>query len=175
VEPPTPPPTPPSAEPRRDHSLRTGLILAAGVVVIALAILVVVVVLVLQRVGDSVGTAARDLGPDNPGAPDRLSLEEGRAFAFHDQRFEKGWKLTRAGDELVPEDLRFTSEDDSSAAAAAYVDIRLYRLEKVVGVSRCHSKDHLEPGSPNELICAGVVPDDSPVDRLEIADFSLAP
>jgi hypothetical protein len=137
VEPPTTPP--------RDHSLRTGLLLAAGVVVLAVAILVVAVVVVLHRVGDGVATATRDVGPDNPGAPDRLTLEEGRAFTFHDQRFAAGWKLVRSGG------------------------------EQVVGVSHCHSKDTLEPGSPNTMICTGVVTDGAPIDRLEVADFRLSP
>ncbi len=167
MEPPTTPP--------RDHSLRTGLLLAVGVVVIAVAILVVAVVVVLHRVGDSVTTATRDVGPDNPGAPDRLTLAEGRAFTFHDQRFAAGWTLVRSGGELVPEHLAFTGEDDSSTADVGYVDLHLYRREQVVGVSHCHSKDTLEPGSPNTMICTGVVTDGAPIDRLEVADFRLSP
>ncbi len=176
MEPPSPPPHAPGQQPPSSggHGLRNGLLLAAGLVALALVVLVVAAVVVLHRVGDAVGTAARDIGPDNPGAPDRLSLTEGSAFTFHDLRFQPGWRLAHSGDELVPAGLDFTGEDDSSSAATGYLDVRLYRRERVVGVSHCHSEDSLEPGSPNKMSCSAVVPSDTPVDRLEVADFHLS-
>jgi hypothetical protein len=150
------------------------LLLASGVVVVALVVLVMAAVVVLHRVGDAVGTAVRDVDPDNPGAPDQVSITEGSAFTFHDQRFRPGWRLARSGDAWAPKDLRFTSEDDSSQAAVGYLDVRLYHLGRFVGVSHCHSEDSLEPGSPNEMICSEVVLREMPIDRFDVADFHLS-
>jgi hypothetical protein len=174
--PPTRPPDPagPPPAPSGQHGLRNGLLLASGLVVLAVVVLVVAAVVVLHRVGDAVGTAARDVGPDNPGAPDQVSLTEGSAFTFHDQRFHSGWRLARSGDEGVPEGLDFTSEDDSSQAAVGYLDVRLYHLGRYVGVSHCHSEDSLEPGSPNAMTCSGVVLRETPIDRFDVADFHLS-
>ena len=130
-------------EPRTDHGLRNGLLLATGLVVLALVVGLVAVVVVLHRVGGAVSSATLDPGPEDPGAPDRIAVAEGAAFTFHDQRFQGGWRLAAEGSVLRPQHLDFVSEDDSTTGATGLLDLRLYRHGVLLGVSRCRSTDTL--------------------------------